>query len=144
MKAPLTRDRINDIVKRYRPKGWRIAESHHRWKWSSAEADDTKHVLRVPTLQDAESLFLYLHEVGHVLQRHFTIRPALPHHREEFEAEKFAMMVFRNEGIAVDRDILEAARVRVRGAIERDERRGVKISFYVARWANRQAKEKKK
>lgn len=135
MTARLTKERIHDIVKRHRPRGWRIAESEHRWRWCSAEADDTKRILRVPTLKDDESLFLYLHEVGHVLQRHFTLRPPLPHHREEFEAERYAMYVFRTEGIKVTRTILEGARSRVNAAIERDERRGVKIQRQVLLWA---------
>ena len=129
----LTQDRINEIVRRHRPKGWRIRESKHRWSWESAAADGVKRTLYVPTLKDDDSLFLYLHEVGHVVQNHFKI--VLPKHREEFEAERFALHVFRNEGIPVTRHIMKGVRARLCGIIDRDIRKGIKIQRHIARWA---------
>jgi hypothetical protein len=129
----LTLERINEIVKRHRPRGWRVRQSRHRWEWSSARANSRTRTLSVPTLDDADSLFLYLHECGHVHQDHFKL--TLPRHREEFEAERYALHVFRNEGIPVTKTILEDARVRVRKHIDFDIEHDVPIQPHIARWA---------
>ena len=141
MSRRLSQERINEIVKRYRPRGWRVRQSKYRWAWESAEADDgTKDGVRVrprtisvPTLKDDDSLFLYLHECGHVHQGHFKL--GLPKHREEFEAERYALHVFRNEGIPVTKAIMKAVRARLRGWIDYDIKRGVKVQHHIARWA---------
>ncbi len=133
MPRKLTQERINEIVKRHRPRGWRVRQSHHRWKWESAEADDVRRTLYVPTLKDDDSLFLYLHECGHVNQGHFKLK--LPRHREEFEAERYALHVFRNEGIPVTKAIMKGVRSRLCGHIEYDIRRNVPIQRHIARWA---------
>ena len=133
MSRQLSQERINEVVKRHRPRGWRVRQSQHRWEWESAEADDTKRILSVPTLKDDDSLFLYLHEVGHVKQDHFKLK--LAKHREEFEAERFALHIFRNEGIPVTKAIMKAVRMRLCGWIDYDIRRGVKIQHHIARWA---------
>ena len=129
----LTPERIREIVKRYRPKGWRVRESKHRWKWSSALASWERRTLYVPTLIDDDSLFLFLHEVGHVRSQHFHIN--LPHHREEFEAERFAVHIFRTEGIPVTKLILSDLRGRLCVAIERDIAKKIPIQPHIARWA---------
>lgn len=141
MPRALTQERINEIVKRHRPRGWRVRQSHHRWKWESAEADDGirngvrvgPRFIAVPTIIDDDSLFLYLHECGHVHQGHFKIK--LPRHREEFEAERYALHVFRNEGIPVTKTIMKAVRTRLCAHIEYDIKRHVPIQRHIARWA---------
>jgi len=133
MSRRLSQERIDEIVKRHRPRGWRVRQSKHRWAWESAEADDKARILSVPTLKDDDSLFLYLHEVGHVKQDHFKLK--LPKHREEFEAERFALHVFRNEGIPVTKAIMKSLRARLRGWIDYDIKRGVKVQHHIARWA---------
>lgn len=129
----LPQDRINEIVRRHRPRGWLVRQSKHRYAVSSAEAHYEKRTLYVPTVCDAGALFIFLHECGHVVSQHFHLE--LPTHREEYEAERYAMHVFRNEGIPLARAILNEARSRVRGIIDRDIRKGIKIQRHVARWA---------
>lgn len=129
----LTQDRIDGIVKRHRPRGWRVRESALRYKSQSALACPFKRTLYVPTLKDEGALFLFLHECGHVKHDHFKI--VQPTHREEFEAEQFAVHVFTNEGIQIPRDVLSLARERVRLWIADDERKGVAIQAHVRRWA---------
>lgn len=133
MPRKLTQERINEIVKRYRPRGWRVAQSRHRWTWSSAKAEPNKRVLYVPTLDDDDSLFIYLHECGHVVLKHFD--NDLPAHREEFEAERFAVHVFRTEGLPVTKLILSDLRARLCTHIKADIKRGVTIQRHIARWA---------
>lgn len=129
----LTQERINEIVKRHKPRGWRVRQSSHRWTWESAEADNAERTLSVPTIICDVSLFLYLHECGHVHQGHFRIK--LPRHREEFEAERYALHVFRTEGIPVTKDIMKGVRSRLCGHINYDIKRGVPIQRHIARWA---------
>lgn len=129
----LAQDRIDAIVKRHRPKGWRVRESRHRYAVTSAEAHYEKRTLYVPTLCDTGSLFLFLHECGHVVSGHF--HTSLPQHREEYEAERYAIHVFRNEGVPLSRNLLGEARSRVRGIINQDANRGIKIQPHIARWA---------
>lgn len=138
MSRVLTLERINEIVKRHRPRGWRVAQSKRRWDWSSASANWEKRTLYVPTLKDDDSLFLYLHEVGHIVRRHFHLD--LPAHREEFEAEHFAVHVFRTEGIPVTKLIVSDARARLCSHIEADIKKGVPIQRHIARWANHKGK----
>jgi hypothetical protein len=133
MPRKLTQERIDEIVKRYRPRGWRVSQSRHRWDWSSASANPARRTLYVPTLKDDDSLFLYLHEVGHIVLKHFD--NDLPAHREEFEAERFAVHVFRTENIPVTKLILSDLRDRLCSHISADMKRGVKIQRHIARWA---------
>ncbi len=142
MPRKLTQERINEIVKRHRPRGWRVAQSHHRWKWNSAASCNIKRVLYVPTLKtnhkSDESLFLYLHEVGHVVKGHFGRK--LAHHREEFEAEMFAVHIFRVEGIPITKYIRDTIRERLCDWIASDIKRGIEIERHIARWANHKVK----
>lgn len=135
---PLAQERIDEIVKRHRPRGWRIAQSKLRWTWSSARAEWKRRVLFVPTLKDDDSLFLYLHEVGHIVRRHWDVD--LPKHREEFEAEHFAIHVFKTEGIPITKLIISDVKYRLREHIASDKKLGVPIERHIARWVNRKVK----
>lgn len=131
----MTPEQVREIVRRHRPRGWRVRESRHRYAVQSALAHWEKRTLYVPTLLDESALFLFLHECGHERQRHFHVD--LPAHREEFEAEQYAIHVFRSEGIRLPKELLAAARARVREVIRKDEMRGVEIQLHVRKWAER-------
>lgn len=134
----LSQERIDEIVKRHRPRGWRVAQSRHRWKWDSAACCNKKRILYVPTLKCDESLFLYLHEVGHIVRKHFARK--LPHHVEEFEAELYAVHIFRAENIPVTKFIRQLIRARLCSWITSDAKKGVPIQRHIARWANHKVK----
>jgi hypothetical protein len=136
--AKLAQERIDDLVKRHRPRGWRVAQSKHRWKWDSAACCNVKRILYVPTLKCDESLFLYFHEVGHVIKKHFDRKPA--HHIEEFEAELYAVHIFRSEGIPVTKYIRDGIRERLCSWIVSDAKKGIPIQRHIARWANHKVK----
>jgi hypothetical protein len=131
--AQLTADLIRQIVKRHKPRGWRVRESKHRYNVVSGSAHWDKRTLYVPTLKDAISLFVFLHECGHVHMRHFHLTQ--PDHRQEYEAELYAVHVFRSEGIPLSRSLLALAKERVKRVVEIDERHGIKIQAHVRRWA---------
>jgi hypothetical protein len=135
MPKALTKERINEIVKRYRPRGWKIVESKQRWEWSSAAVWSGNRTIYAPSLIDDDSLFLYLHEVGHVRLGHFDID--IPKHREEFAAECFAFHAFRAEGIPITKLIAEDAKTRIRIWIGRDTKKGIPIQHHIARWAKK-------
>lgn len=135
MARKLTQERINEIVKRYRPRGWRVLQSRHRWHWNSAASCTIKRTIYVPTLKDDDSLFLYLHEVGHVVKKHFELKP--PHHREEFEAELYAIHIFRVEGLPITKYIRDTMRERLCSWITSDIKKNIPIQRHIARWAKR-------
>lgn len=140
MARPMSQERIDEIVKRHRPRGWRVAQSRHRYIWDSAECCKKKRIIRVPTLKDDESIFLFLHEIGHIVRGHFERK--LPHHIEEFEAELFAVHIFRAENLPVTKYIRECIRERLRFWIEVDTKKGVPIKRHIARWANHKVKSR--
>lgn len=133
MPRAVTEERVREIVKRYRPRGWRIRETIWRYEWSCAEACPFTRTLHVPILDDSHGLFLFLHEVGHVTRNDFT--SDLPQHRQEFAAERFAFHIFRVEGIPVTKELRENARYRVRIWIANDTKKGIPIQHHIACWA---------
>lgn len=138
MAKPLTAERVREIAKRYRPRGYRISESRKRWRSNSAAVCNIKRIIYCPTLECDESLFLYLHEVGHVTKQHFARK--LPAHREEFEAEQFAVHIFRVEGIPLTKYIRDTIRERLCSWIASDMKKNVPIERHIARWAKHKVK----
>lgn len=138
MSRPVTTEKIAELVKRYRPRGWTVQQSRHRRqtleRYASGLADPNKRTLYVPPLVDLPGLQVFLHESGHVILKHFD--NALHFHVVEFEAEKFAINVLRNENIRVPIDLISGARSRVRYWVERDEARGIPIKANIRRWTN--------
>lgn len=134
MSKPFTTEMIPALVKRYRPRGWTVQESRHRWTWTSAEANHVRRTIYVPTLNDLDALQLFLHECGHIILKHWDHDQ--PKHKEEFEAEKFSLGILRNEGISVPKQNVLDAKVRVRGWISHDEARLISIKPHIRRWAN--------
>ena len=51
MARKLSQARIDELVKRHRPIGWRVRQSEHRWTWSSATTSYKKRTMYVPTLE---------------------------------------------------------------------------------------------
>lgn len=107
-----------EIVKRYKPKGWKII---HRSKASpdalALSIHDAKGKRIIcPKVVDRPTLFLYLHECGHVHLGHFKL--TLETAREEYEAERWAMNTMRQEGIPVPRQVIKDAKWRVKKHIK--------------------------
>jgi hypothetical protein len=125
------------IVKRHRPRGWRVSFT----KRKDEVADDLrKHpdkapkfdvacsypecrLFHIPHVVDAFTLHIALHEFGHVHLRHWDRGESLLH-REEYEAERWAINIMRMEGVKVPRETMRRARVYVRWCIKHDEAAG--------------------
>lgn len=120
------------IVRRHKPRGWRIVEREPGKKFFAVAAVDLKTIFTVPVV-DRHSLQIYLHEVGHIRYNHF--KHGAASHIEEYEAERYAFAVMRHEGIAVPRKSLLRARSNVRNRIKEDQKRGIKIDPKVKRWS---------
>jgi len=126
-------DFIKTIVRKYRPKGWRVRESKRRSKSQSGLAVWKTKTLLVPVLEDGPSLFVFLHECGHVRLGHGTV--PRPRHQEEYEAEKFAIHAMKVEGLSISPGVLNHAKINVWNRIAEDEAKGIKISKHILRWA---------
>lgn len=143
------------IIRRHRPKGWRVLFQARLNKRAEAgrllsdtdpvsswvaEADAERRVIRAPYVIDAYTLSILLHEYGHVHLKHFTTGLATLH-RQEFEAERWAMEIMRIEGVPVTDDIKRGARRYIRHCIKKDMEAGLSIEPHVRRFANLRAKK---
>lgn len=131
----MTTPDFDAIIKRHRPKGWRVAFSKRRTANSlGAEAIGERKIIRAPYVTDPETLHFLLHEFGHVHLKHWTTGKS-SRHREEFEAERWAAEIMRIEGVPVSATIKKAIRAYIRDCIAEDQSKGVPIEAHVARFA---------
>jgi hypothetical protein len=105
--------RIRTAAKRHKPRGWKVRERlpRHGCAGQAVAAG----IIYCPPLNNPDALYVYLHEVGHVVGKH--IYPGVTTEAdkelgwlEEFEAEKYAIGAMRAEGFRVDRETLADAR----------------------------------
>lgn len=120
--AAFRRERkIRDVVRRRRPRGWRVIERLPR-NGAIGMVTQTRHCIYVPPLVDKNALFVFLHEVGHIVNQHLHAGPSLPGDAPgwqiEYEAEHWAIAAMRAEGFTVSREMLAAARQNVRHRVE--------------------------
>ncbi len=96
------------------------------WRWT----------ISVPRPVTRKSLYIYLHEVAHIVFEHW--RHKQPRHAQEMEAEKWAHAKMREYGIAVPRSMTKRAKEYVAYKITQAERRGAKhINAEAAAFARR-------
>lgn len=132
------RKRYVEIVDRRMPVGW------HRCAWRSMQMRglctfEGKTIYH-PPLNERGDLFVALHEIGHASLHH---QNAMAPHVEEYEAERFAILTMRLEGIPVPKEELASARENVLLKIRDDERRGIwKIDPVIRKWAEPQRRSK--
>ncbi|HEY5346830.1 MAG TPA: hypothetical protein VIJ72_01455 [Rhizomicrobium sp.] len=121
MAASKHEKKIREVVRRRRPRGWHVVERppHNN---AIGMVTQTRHLIYVPPLVDEDALFVFLHEVGHIVNRHLHPGRPLPGDAPswqiEYEAESWAIAAMRAEGFAVSRRNLAAARQNVRHRIE--------------------------
>lgn len=152
---------FDEIIKRHRPRGWKIYHSKHRTKMVLmakdfdaknldrdhidavfAEANYDKKTIRGPLVVCEYTLHCILHEIGHVKLEHWT-RGASVTHKEEFEADRWAAEIMRLEGVPITNAIKRSNKRYLKECIESDERKGVPIHSYIRRkLRNRPKKDK--
>lgn len=128
----LTQARIDAIANRYHPEGWRVFESKTRKR--EGKAHYPSRTILVPLIHDVCTLHNFLHECAHALLHHWG-DGASTLHREEYEAERWAIEIARQNGIAVPRSIIIQAKVYVRSCIARDRKKKIAIEPHVEKWA---------
>jgi hypothetical protein len=79
--------------------------------------------IRVPEPTTRRRLFIFAHECGHIAMGHVY---AGPRYREEFEAERWAILALRRNGVAVPRKELRGAKSYVARRIREAIAQGVK------------------
>lgn len=106
-----------EIMRRHRPHGWKVIHRNYVSKTAIALSIHDAKGKRIicPQVVDRETLYLYLHECGHVHLGHFKLDLETP--REEYEAERWAINTMRSEGIPVPRECLRKAKLRVQSHI---------------------------
>jgi hypothetical protein len=152
--ATLTDEEIYRIIKRHRPRGWRIYFSLGRTKKAltakdkdergvrraglidCAEANFERRIIRSPHVGCEYTLQILLHEFGHVHLKHISYvgdppDKGIPMHRQEFEADRWSMEIMRLEGVTVTRAIKLSAKRYLRHCIKKDEAQGVDIQPHV-------------
>jgi len=131
--AKLPKAQVEDIVRRYTPSDWIVRETRARTKSKSGQCDFLNETISVPKLEDAQSIYVFLHECQHYHLGHYRIGRV--GHVQEYEAERSAIALARIEGIQIPRHVVKEARAYVRLHIARDEREGFYIEPRVRKWA---------
>jgi hypothetical protein len=134
----LTAIQIDGIVRRHRPRGWRV---HQRPPTATLWGQTDPHRRRIdcPPLDTRDGIFIFFHEVGHVRYRHDFYEAAHKGHArphvEEYEAERYAIAAMQNEKIPVPRGQLKRAKENVRDWIEKDRQKKFDIDPKIERWS---------
>lgn len=131
----LTKRQLADIVRRHKPRGYRIRHTKRMTKLMNGYASYRRKVLVVPQLINVEGLYVYLHECGHVHMCHFhkKVRP-IPH-REEYEAELYAINALRAERVFFPLRLRQAARAYIARHVRQDRKAKHDICQHVVLWS---------
>lgn len=147
-----------DIIKRHKPRGWRVCYSKRRTEIAQAaknkdersvsrkglidcaETDFSKKVIRAPHVTCEYTLQILLHEFAHVKLQHWTYvgdppTKGIPLHKQEFEADRWSMEIMRMEGVTVTKAIKLSHKRYIRHCIRQDEAAGVPIHAYIGKRA---------
>lgn len=111
--------RYAHVIKEHKPTGYRLKHS----RMTSCDGLTTfERSITLSAELDRESpdwLFVFLHECGHVHNRHCIKDGKLvPRWREEYEADQYAKKAMKRYGIAVPRDRIVTQKKNVRDLIE--------------------------
>lgn len=153
----------DDIIKRHRPRGWKVYHSKRRTDIAleakrkddlgqkreglinCAVADFGNKTIRAPRVQCEYTLHILLHEYAHVHLGHGAFpddSEKLPLHKQEYEADEWAMTIMKLEGVPVTKSIRVSSRRYVDHCITKDIKKGLPIHTHIARKAKVKLKEK--
>lgn len=139
MARAVSEQTIRQLAQRHRPRGWRLFETKHRTKTQSGFVvfePVWKRKIEVPRLTTLYALFVAFHEFGHVHCRHHEngVQPA---HVDEFQAEMFAVGLFRTYLLPISRTIWANIHTNLLAVIAQDEANSVEIWPEIRRWTER-------
>jgi len=130
-------NRFAEVAKRYRPaktvvlfrKDKQFIPAH-----AVIHADGTRE-LYVPSPVCRESLFIYLHECGHMHLGHCKPTYKEPLWKQEWEAEQWAIAAMRRERLPVPRSMITRAKLYIKECIEVDHKKGRSLpSARIMKW----------
>ncbi len=134
----LSQARIDGIIRRHLPRGWK----HEQRKTVYLHGENVRGYVEfierkiiTETVKDRETLFCFLHEVGHVRCKHVGI--GIPRYIEEYEAEWYAITAMRNEEIPVPQEELFFAKQNVRDQVRAAEENDEDVHQHIKRWSSR-------
>ncbi len=129
-RKPSGSDPYRKIIKTHLPKGYRLKEITLRGN-TAGYATSNREIICEP-ITDRERLFVFLHECGHVHNRHLRKNIDIPAWQEEYEADQYAMIAMRAEGVQIPMVILDHHKNLVRLAlnIDQDGTDNVKVLRY--------------
>jgi hypothetical protein len=84
---------------------------------------------------DRASLFIFLHECGHVHLKHLTRAVKLPTWREEYEADQYAIAAMRALKLPLPRERLREAKQVLRDDIVKGQHKHEEIDEEVLKYA---------
>ena len=126
----LTQEQIDGIVRRHLPKGWtlRIRKFPDGARGMCSFRRRTIFLSR--PIKTRADVFVFFHEVGHMRCQHWDT----PNHISEYQAERYAILAMRLEGIPVPRDELRIAKQNVFREVFEFERAGGRTDPVIKRW----------
>ena len=142
------------VIKRHRPRGWRIYFGKRRTEIALAAKDKDergvrrdglidcayanfeRRIIRSPHVGCEYTLQILLHEFAHVHLKHITYvgdppTKGIPLHKQEFEADRWSMEIMRMEGITVTKAIVLSHKRYLRRCIKLDKAAGVIIHKHI-------------
>lgn len=143
----------DEIIKRYRPRGWRIVHTKRKDELavktrramargatralphdapSIGECDPFVRKIYCPTIVDPLTLQIALHEIAHVLLSHLVT--TFPTHQAEFEAERWSFEIMRQNGIPVSRGIKRMSTRYIKHCIRNAERAGHEVPRHIRKF----------
>lgn len=106
------------IVKAHLPKGYKLREQ--KLRGNTAGYATSHHEIICEPITDRERLFIFLHECGHVHNRHLRQNTDIPSWQEEYEADQYAIQAMRSHKIPIPKIVLQHHKNMVRMALNLD------------------------
>lgn len=127
-----TQEQIDTIVRLHKPRGWKLDAKG----WRRGVASPATKTISCADLTTDYGLQSFLHECGHVHLGHFKFDPPLPHHVEEYQAERYSWGVLDAWGFPHSESLKVWGRAYIRSWIKKDRAAGVPIDPKIEEWAN--------
>jgi hypothetical protein len=126
-------ERYKEIVRQHRPAGYQLTERSMNANYGLTTFSRS---ISCEPIVDSASLFIFLHECGHVHLKHLTRKVKLPTWREEYEADQYAIHAMKALGIPLPRVRLREAKEVLRDDILKGQHKHEEIDEEVLKYAH--------
>lgn len=128
------REIVNDFAKRADVTVWKPTKQKYGQVGFAYITEEDQKAVKAPVPRSPTSLFIFLHGIAHHYLNHIN-RPK-PGHIEEFEANREALRVMKDNRIPIPPRLAKEARKNVLYSVTRDKRKGLSIRSDVQRYLN--------